>query len=69
MLLVCQYRDEIDLTFKTKPKMILIKATLATMSRDSIKLGEIDLNVENILSLLEDKSVGVPSWLPLLLGQ
>ena len=39
------------------------------MSRDSIKLGEIDLNVENILSLLEDKSVGVPSWLPLLLGQ
>ena len=49
--------------------MILIEATLATMSRDSIKLGEIDLNVENILSLLEDKSVGVPSWLPLLLGQ
>lgn len=46
-----------------------MKATLATMSRDSIKLGEIDLNVENILSLLEDKSVGVPSWLPLLLGQ
>ena len=49
--------------------MTLVEATLATMSRDSIKLGDIDLNVENILSLLEDKSVGVPSWLPLLLGQ